>query len=61
MQGKEIIPKREKNTKISFPLINPEPIAVPTIARKADIQFFIKIFYYFKREIRIKKKKVKFG
>ena len=44
MQGKDIKPKREKKTTISFPLINPEPITVPIMARNAEIQFFI---YYF--------------
>lgn len=44
MQGKDKIPNLEKKTTISFPLINPEPITVPIIAKNAKIQFFI---YYF--------------
>ena len=39
MQGNDQKPKREKNTTTSFPLINPEPITVPIIARNADIKF----------------------
>ncbi len=41
MQGKENIPNLEKNTKISFPLINPEPITVPKIASEAKKQSFM--------------------
>ena len=41
MQGKESKPKREKNTTISFPLRNPEPITVPIITINAKILFII--------------------
>ena len=46
MHGKENSPKRVKNTVISFPLIKPEPITVPKIARIAANEFFTKIIYY---------------
>ena len=57
MQGKENQPKREKNTMISFPLINPDPITVPIMAKKAETLFFIIIFYYHFMKNRIKQKK----
>ena len=47
------MPNLEKKTTISFPLINPDPMTVPTIARNEDIQTFIDISYCQKRKIRI--------
>ena len=43
MQKKDIKPKFEKKTTISFPLIKPEPMIVPIMARDAS-NTFIKYF-----------------
>ncbi len=45
MQGKEKYPNLEKNTTISLPLIKPEPITVPIMARTTKKLFFINITY----------------
>ncbi len=43
MQGKEKYPNLAKNTTISLPLIKPDPITVPIMARIAKKQFNINI------------------
>lgn len=45
MHGKEKIPNLVKNTVISLPLINPEPITVPRMAKIVANEFFTKIIY----------------
>ena len=45
IQGKDQYPNREKNTTTSLPLIKPEPITVPIIAKNEAKKFNINIIY----------------
>lgn len=56
----ESFPKRLKNTKISFPLENPEPTMVPKIRKTHKKTFFIRNFMKTKTKIDGKRIKIEF-